>query len=190
MKRALAVGITTAALVAGACGAQASDPAPSPNAPVTSQSGQAEWVPTTITLPDADSAPIITINTDPDGVLLPPKDVSRIGWWKDSDAPGDGVGGTIVMTGHINGNGQVGFAKKFIALQPGNIVTLGSVDGAEHQYVVQSVEHYDKASGALPTTRLNSLDGPEVLALITCGGEFVGAPLGYADNVIAWATPT
>lgn len=53
----------------------------------------------------------------------------------------------------------------------------------------QSAGHYDKASAALPTTRLNRLERSELLALITCGGEFVGAPLGYADNVIAWATP-
>ena len=31
-------------------------------------------------------------------------------------------------------------------------------------------------------------DGPETLALVTCGGAFVGPPLGYADNIIAWAT--
>jgi len=150
---------------------------------------QVEWAPTTITLPGADSATIVTIATNKDGVLLPPERLDRIGWWEASDMPGDRVGGTIVMTGHINGNGQVGFAKKFIGLQMGNVVTLSSADDAEARYVVQAVEHYDKASGKLPTERLNRLQGPELLALITCGGEFVGAPLGYADNIIAWATP-
>lgn len=195
MKRALAAGITAMALTIGGCSADTppSDRA-SPtttNAPVTetTQSAQPEWTPTTLTLPGSASAPIVTITTNEDGVLLPPKNVARIGWWKHSDAPGDGVGGTIVMTGHINGDGQIGFAEKFIHLQAGNVVTLSSDNGAGHRYVVQSVEHYDKASGTLPTDRLNRLQGPEQLALITCGGEFVGAPLGYADNVIAWAIP-
>lgn len=195
MKRTLAVGITAMALTVGGCSADTppsgrSSPATT-NAPVveTTQPAQPEWTPTTLTLPDSASAPIVAITTDQDGVLLPPKNVARIGWWKDSDAPGDGVGGTIVMTGHINGDGRIGFAEKFTDLQIGSVVTLSSDDGAAHRYVVQSVEHYDKASGTLPTDRLNRLQGPEQLALITCGGEFVGAPLGYADNVIAWATP-
>jgi hypothetical protein len=33
------------------------------------------------------------------------------------------------------------------------------------------------------------LEGPEALALVTCGGNFVGPPLGYEDNIIAFASP-
>ena len=32
--------------------------------------------------------------------------------------------------------------------------------------------------------------GPETLLLVTCGGEFVGPPLGYANNDFVFAVPT
>ena len=52
---------------------------------------------------------------------------------------------------------------------------------------MRNVQKADKEKG-FPAEELNRLDGPETLALVTCGGAFVGPPLGYADNIIAWAT--
>ena len=134
-----------------------------------------------------EAAVVLAIKTTSDGSLIPPEDVSKVGWWADSAFPGAGAG-TVVITGHINdvyvGDG---FGKKFSSLTPGSIVVLTGADGQEWSYRIDTVDQYRK-DGELPVERLNRMDGPETLALITCGGEFVGPPLGYEDNDIAWAT--
>lgn len=131
-------------------------------------------------------APVDAVETDASGVLHPPTDVSRIGWWVDSALPG--TPGTVVVSGHINLNGVAGYGGKFIDLHPGDKVELKTEDGDIEAYSVTEVVNYDKAD-EFPMDRLNALEGPEELALITCGGEFIGPPFGYEDNVIAWATP-
>lgn len=135
----------------------------------------------------SEAAVVLAIKTTSGGSLIPPEDVSKVGWWADSAFPGSGTG-TVVITGHINDvYAGDGFGKKFSSLTPGSVVTLTGEDGHEWTYRIDAVDEYRK-DGELPVERLNRMDGPETLALITCGGEFVGPPLGYEDNDIAWAT--
>ncbi len=61
-------------------------------------------------------------------------------------------------------------------------------DGSSRRYRVDRVMSVGK-DGELPLGELNRLDGPETLMLVTCGGEFVGPPLGYANNDFVFATP-
>ncbi|RQO45547.1 class F sortase [Rhodococcus sp. KBW08] len=144
-------------------------------------------VPTTLRTGNS-TADILPIKTTTDGSLIPPEDVSEIGWWADSAFPGSGAG-TVVITGHINDIYQGdGFGKKFSTLEIGSVVTVAGAGGQTWNYRIDAVDHYGK-DGELPVERLNSLDGPETLALITCGGEFVGPPFGYEDNDVAWGTP-
>lgn len=135
----------------------------------------------------SEAAVVLAIKTTLDGSLIPPEDVSKVGWWADSAFPGSGAG-TVVITGHIDDvYAGDGFGKKFSSLSPGSLVTLRGADDHEWTYRIDSVDEYRK-DGELPAERLNRMDGPETLALITCGGEFVGPPLGYQDNDIAWAS--
>jgi len=134
------------------------------------------------------SAPTRAVQTDAAGALLPPQDVAEVGWWVDSALPGSGRG-TIVITGHIDEAEQGdGFAKRFTVLQTGDTVQLTTADGRRLDYRIIRRQQADKESG-FPADELNRLDGPERLALVTCGGAFVGPPLGYRDNIIAWAEP-
>lgn len=143
--------------------------------------------PLRLKLPNGDAAPVDSIDTDKSGALVPPTDVHRLGWWVDSALPGDP--GTTVVTGHINEHDQgPGIAGEFADLKPGDKVSLVTANGKTDVYVVNEVSNYHKAS-EFPTDRLNKMTGPQTLALITCGGNFVGPPLGYEDNVIAWASP-
>ena len=43
--------------------------------------------------------------------------------------------------------------------------------------------------GAQMPEAVNDAVGENRLVLITCGGEFVGGTLGYADNIIVEAIP-
>lgn len=186
--RTTAIAVTFCALLTAAgCGGEEASTS-------NAQSGMRPPVVAAVDHPDAPvklsigdtSAPTDPVKTDTEGVLLPPRDVHRLGWWADSSLPGSGAG-SIVITGHIDDVAQgVGFAKSFTALKSGDTVILAGKDGKSWTYRVNGVDSVSK-QGGLPTERLNRRDGPETLALITCGGQFVGPPLGYANNEIAWA---
>ncbi len=134
------------------------------------------------------TAPVDPVATDTTGTLLPPQDVSRLGWWVDSALPGSGVG-TVVIAGHVDEATQgTGFAARFATIPVGSEVTVTSSSGTAVTYRITRIQKADKRS-AFPAAELNRLDGAQTLALVTCGGRFVGPPLGYADNVIAWGTP-
>lgn len=179
MKRVVLVAGCSMVLLAGCSAAPSGTPGTSP-APVDVPSA-----PTSLSV-NAGAAPVDSVQVS-DGVLHPPEDVNRLAWWKDSALPG--TAGTTVITGHVNLRGTDGFAKQFIDLKPGTPIDVVTADGDVESYAVTEVSNYNKAA-EFPLDKLNALSGPEVLALITCGGEFVGPPFGYEDNVIAWATPT
>ena len=53
--------------------------------------------------------------------------------------------------------------------------------------MVVDVERVDKTR--LPTAQLFARDGPPLLTLITCGGEFDRAAGHFRDNVVVHARP-
>lgn len=94
-----------------------------------------------------------------------------------------------MITGHVDDVDQgAGFASKFTELTPGNQLELTTADQRTYRFRVTSVDAVNK-QGGLPVDELNRLDGPEKVALVTCGGPFVGAPLGYRDNIVVFAEP-
>lgn len=130
-------------------------------------------------------APVDGVATDAQGALYPPQDVGRVGWWIDSALPGSGRG-SVVVTGHIDDARQGdGFAKRFGALRSGDTVSLTGKDGRTIAYRVTRTMSVGK--GALPVGDLNRQDGPETLILVTCGGRFVGPPMGYENNDLVYA---
>lgn len=154
--------------------------------PVLAEAGHG-GAPVRLTL-GGDSAQILAVETDQDGVLLPPKEIDQLGWWAGSAEPGSGTG-TVVVTGHVDDiDLGTGFAAHFTSLKPGDTVTLTSNDQSAHRYRVTRAGAVAK-EGGLPVDELNRLDGPETLALVTCGGPFVGPPLGYRDNIVVFAAP-
>lgn len=190
------VAVFTLLLVAG-CGSEPSSPPTSTNAqahmpaPVSAHSPDPS-TPKTLSI-GSDSAPTDPVATDNSGVLLPPQDIDRLGWWADSSLPGSGTG-TVVVTGHIDDVSQgKGFAAKFADLKAGDTVTLTTSDGHKHPYRVTTntlaQKGTDRTAGDLPVAELNRQNGPETLALVTCGGPFIGPPLGYEDNVVVFAVP-
>lgn len=195
--RAAVAAAAAAGLLLAGCGSPEGGDHPAPQSPLTgAQSDLAppvsavtdeENAPASVTI-DGATAPTDPVATDATGALLPPQDVDRLGWWVDSALPGSGAG-TVVISGHVNEVEQGdGFAARFLQAETNQTVTVQTVGGTAVDYRVTSIQHADKNS-EFPAERLNRLGGAEELALITCGGEFVGPPLGYADNVIVWAEP-
>lgn len=120
--------------------------------------------------------------------LLPPEDVSTLGWYAASALPGSGQKGSTVITGHINSATQGnGFAGRFTQLKAGEKVTL-SVGGRKFTYTVSTDPQLVPKGKPLPAVVNDAADPATPLVLITCGGPYVGGVTGYADNVITTAT--
>ena len=138
---------------------------------------------------DGDYAAVDPVQVTDQGVLLPPHDVSRLGWYSASAVPGDaGNVGSSVITGHVNYQGQgTGFAEKFTRLQENQEFTV-VIDGEERTFRVTE-KPYRLPKGADFPDVVNDADGANRLVLITCGGQFVGGALGYEDNIITVAEP-
>lgn len=136
-----------------------------------------------------DSAPIDFVQLTVDGTLIPPEDVSRLGWYVESAVPGStGEVGSTVITGHVNHQSQgQGFAYNFTQLNVGDTVTI-EVDGRPAKYKVTKAP-FRVAKGEEMPAEVNDTSGENTLVLITCGGEFVGGALGYADNIFVIAEP-
>ena len=123
------------------------------------------------------------------GALIPPSDVSRLGWYSASAVPGaEGAVGSSVITGHINYQGQgTGYAARFANMAVGQEFDV-LIDGTPRTFrVTQAPYRLPKGSDFPP--EVNDATGPNRLVLITCGGQFVGGALGYADNIITIAEP-
>lgn len=59
-------------------------------------------------------------------------------------------------------------------------------DRAVAVFEVNSVEHFDKE--ALPVERVYGDYARPGLRLITCGGRWLGDGIGYADNIVVFAS--
>lgn len=137
---------------------------------------------------DGETAPVDFVQVTDQGVLLPPQDVSRVGWYSASAIPGEHGEGSSVITGHVNFAGQgEGFARRFVDLAEGSEVIV-HVNGEDRAFRVSEPPEHVTKGDALPEV-VNQAEGDNRLVLITCGGEFVGGQLGYADNVITVADP-
>lgn len=171
--------------IEGTAAAPSSNPsAQSDLRPPVSATATEPTTPIAVTV-DGAGAPIDAVATDSQGALFPPTDVNRLGWWVDSALPGSGAG-SVVVTGHVDDARQgAGYAKRFAGLARGATITLTGKDGASIAYRVTRTASVNK--GVLPTDDLNRLDGPETLILVTCGGSFVGPPLGYENNDLVYA---
>ncbi|TWS24849.1 class F sortase [Tsukamurella sputi] len=171
--------------IEGTAAAPSSNPsAQSDLRPPVSATATEPTTPIAVTV-DGAGAPIDAVATDSQGALFPPTDVNRLGWWVDSAVPGSGAG-SVVVTGHVDDARQgAGYAKRFAGLARGARITLTGKDGASIAYRVTRTASVNK--GVLPTDDLNRLDGPETLILVTCGGRFVGPPLGYENNDLVYA---
>lgn len=197
MRRAaglLIAGATVLALAGcdGTVEGTASAPSANPSAqsdlrPPVSATASEPTTPVSVTV-DGAAAPIDSVATDANGALYPPTDVGRLGWWVDSALPGAGSG-SVVVTGHVDDARQgAGYAKRFSGLARGALVSLTGKEGKKVDYRVTHTASVGK--GVLPTEDLNRLDGPETLILVTCGGRFVGPPMGYENNDLVYAERT
>jgi sortase (surface protein transpeptidase) len=93
-----------------------------------------------------------------------------------------------VLAAHVNWHHVDGPFVHLRTLSPGSTVVVTLDDGTPRTYQVVERQQYDK--DALPAARIWTLDGPETLVLITCGGSFNPDIHRYRDNIVVFAVPT
>jgi sortase (surface protein transpeptidase) len=122
--------------------------------------------------------------TDAQGVLIPPTDPARAGWYAAGVRPGDP--GPAVIAGHLDSRTGAAVFAKLGTLRRGAAIAVTDARGTVVRFTVDSVHSYPKVK--FPTTQVyGSTPDPE-LRLITCGGDFDRASGHYVDNVVVFAS--
>jgi len=119
-----------------------------------------------------------------DGVLQPPVDPLRAGWWAGGPVPGDP--GPAVIAGHLDSYTGPAVFIHLLDLKAGDRVYVTRSDGTRAAFVVDSVQTYTKS--AFPTRAVYGTTPGSALRLITCGGTFDRQRQLYLSNVVAYAS--
>jgi sortase (surface protein transpeptidase) len=191
MVRGLLAGVAgTAGLVAlvspGAPGPAAASPstAVSPAPAAAEQGAERAAAPVRVRVPaiGVDSE-LLRLGTDAAGVLVPPDDPDRAGWFPGAAVPGNV--GPAVVAGHVDSvEGPAVFAR-LRELGPGDEVVVDREDGTTARFTVTGVGRHPKDD--FPTEAVYGPTPRAELRLVTCGGDFDRSRGGYEDNVVVFA---
>jgi hypothetical protein len=130
-------------------------------------------------------ADVVEVGKADDGSIAPPvEDPTRtVGWYGLGPTPGEP--GTAVMVGHVDTDSRPGVFHNLREIQAGKLIEVSRKDRRVATFRVDSVESFPKDS--FPADRVLVHSDVPRLALVTCGGEWVGGDVGYADNIIVFA---
>ncbi|WP_412541918.1 class F sortase [Longispora sp. K20-0274] len=131
------------------------------------------------------NAPLVTVGLDKGEVGVPSLDKPTLaGWYRPGPAPGEV--GPAILVGHVSGRKGPAVFYRLGELKPGALIEVSRTDDKVAVFRVDGVEQFPK--GRFPTARVfGEYTGP-TLRVITCGGSYVGGNLGYADNIVVFAS--
>lgn len=133
-------------------------------------------------------ATVVDVGVDDLGDMEVPVDVATVGWYRFGPGPGSPAG-SVVMSGHVDDRVQgEGAFYRLSDSAPGDVVEVELEDGSVVGYVVDEVRRIAKEE--LPVEELFARDGPPVLTLVTCGGDFDREARSYRENVVVTALPS
>lgn len=154
----------------------------------------APWQPAHLQIPrlqiDAD---VMDVGATPSGAMNTPTSQAqnspywkKVFWYDLGAAPGQA--GNAVLAGHVNSvNGDPAVFWSLGSLQVGDPLTVRSVDGTTHHFVVRQVVRYPAL--APPQQALKNVFGPtqaHQLNLITCSGTWTKD--GFDERLVVFTT--
>ena len=144
-------------------------------------------IPVSIRIPVLEQeASVLPAGVEANGDMEVPDNVSDVAWYKYGSAPGEP--GSAVLAAHVDLAGQgPGVFFGLGTLDPGNVIYIDFDDGSTAAYRTEARAVYDKDS--LPADAIFSREGPPVLTLITCGGDFNRSIRRYDSNIVVYAVP-
>jgi len=143
--------------------------------------------PTKLAIPSIEvDAPVSTVGLAGDGsIATPPVSRHREAAWFDA-GPTPGQFGPAIIVGHVDSRTGPSVFYDLAKLRPGATVEVTRQDSTVAVFEVSSVERFGKS--ALPADRVYGDFSRPFLRLITCGGRWLGGRVGYADNIVVFAT--
>jgi len=130
---------------------------------------------------------IVPVGVARDGEMALPGSPATLGWYRYGPRPGEPAGATV-LAAHLDmpdyGIGPIAVVEE---LRKGDVITVSSGDTVR-RYTVTSVRSVLKTS--LDLSGLFARDGPPVLHVVTCGGDFDREKRRYDKNVVVTAEPT
>ncbi|WP_052390137.1 class F sortase [Streptomyces sp. NRRL B-24484] len=129
-------------------------------------------------------APVGPVGLNGDGTVeVPPLDrPDRVGWYRDSAAPG--LPGPAVLLGHYRTRKGAAVFLQLPKLRPGDTVQVRREDGRTVSYRVRAIRQFAKS--AFPTELVYGATADAQLRLVTCGGT-IGHDGHYSDNIVVLA---
>jgi LPXTG-site transpeptidase (sortase) family protein len=129
------------------------------------------------------NAPVIAIQVGADRVLMPPRELSVVGWWSEGAAPG-GTAGSAVLVGHSSRAGG-GVFDQVGDLRRGDVIEVSGSNGTL-SYQLESIEVLSKEDVARNAEQIFDQSVAGRLVVITCE-DFDGTT--WRSNIVAIATP-
>jgi len=142
--------------------------------------------PTRISIPALGvRADVVQVGKANDGSIATPVEdpVGTAGWYGLGPSPGED--GTAVIVGHVDTASRPAVFAKLGELKVGKLIEVNRKDRRVATFTVESVERFPKTS--FPADRVFTGSGGPRLVLVTCGGQWVGGDMGYADNIVVFA---
>lgn len=153
--------------------------------PTTELQNKAGVVATHIEIPAIGvSTDLESLAVDSSGILHPPTDFDKAGWFSGGVLPGQV--GPAVIAGHIDSAVRPAVFEHLPELVPGNTISVSLSDGTSVSFVVASSSLVSKA--AFPTAEVYGSAPTPQLRLITCDGPFDRSTGHYTDNLVVFAT--
>jgi hypothetical protein len=143
--------------------------------------------PMRITIPEIEvRATVHGVNLDRSGAIdVPALNLrNEAGWYEQGPTPGQF--GPAIIVGHVDTKDKPAVFHRLNELKPGAKVEVTRRDRRVAVFEVNSVERFSKQH--LPIDRVYNDFSRPGLRLITCGGRWLGGDIGYADNVIVFAS--
>ncbi len=131
-----------------------------------------------------DTDPVIPVGLNDKGELDVPG-ADEVGWYELGQTPD--LPGATVLAAHVSWKGDLGVFNRLGSLEPGSEIFVTLSDGTQRKYIAWERTMYYKTE--LPYERIWTRDGPEVLVLITCGGEFNPEIRRFKQNIVVYAVP-
>ena len=118
-----------------------------------------------------------------DGVMVPPSDPTKVGWWRDGALPGDALG-TVLLAGHTYSVGDGAFDDLGLLVAGDRFIITTS--RGQIPYRVDAVRAYTKDQLAAVAERLFSHTVTGQAVLTTCTDYRDGS---YHANIVVVAHP-
>lgn len=154
---------------------------------IDAQPSVAQDVPVAVAIADVGlDLAVVPVGVRADGQMEIPTLVTEVGWYEYGPAPGSPEG-SAVLSAHVDSElGRAPMAALF-DVEPGAIVEVTTASGAVLAYRVGRIEQLGKQQ--LPLDALFARDGPALLRLVTCAGDWDPIAGAYEDNLIVTASP-